>query len=339
MKRVLRKDVAQLANVSETTVSVVLNNNIDIIIAEETRQRVFDAAKQLGYYPHHAARTMAGKKSRTIGVISPWNARVWFFSEMLNGIRQSALEANYGVLLCNILKMQDSPEDCIRYYKEGRIDGVVYMPPDTRDMPGITDLRDVGIPVVICNGIDPYGDMGHTVIDYAEGIYKAAGYLYHMGFQNLLYILPNEEKHLCSGDAERLRGFSKAADGLGFKMKTEIININCSVDERLKAVAAILDKYPKPLGIVSCYWYYAYYFQTAAVLKGLAINRDLMVIAGDIEDTAEGLYPAISGIKLPFHELGQISTRKLIGRLEGMKEDDFYSAIEGEYPFLRVKEI
>ena len=63
------QDVAQLAGVSRTTVSFVLNDVPGVKITEETRKRVLDAARQLNYYPTAAARTLASGKTRRIGLI------------------------------------------------------------------------------------------------------------------------------------------------------------------------------------------------------------------------------------------------------------------------------
>ncbi|MEJ1714999.1 LacI family DNA-binding transcriptional regulator, partial [Escherichia coli] len=69
-----RKEVADLAKVSEATVSRVLNNVGSM--REETRQRVLDAAKQLNYIPSALARNFATSKSGNIGVILPYVPKV-----------------------------------------------------------------------------------------------------------------------------------------------------------------------------------------------------------------------------------------------------------------------
>jgi LacI family transcriptional regulator len=68
-QRVTSKDVAELAGVSRTTVSFVLNEVQDVHISQETRQRVLEAARQLNYYPNAAARSLASRQAGAIGLI------------------------------------------------------------------------------------------------------------------------------------------------------------------------------------------------------------------------------------------------------------------------------
>jgi len=69
IKRITSQDVANLAGVSRTTVSFVLNNVEGFQSSEETRQKVQRAAAQLGYIPDSAAQTLASRRARAIGLV------------------------------------------------------------------------------------------------------------------------------------------------------------------------------------------------------------------------------------------------------------------------------
>jgi DNA-binding LacI/PurR family transcriptional regulator len=313
---VTRKEVAKLANVSETTVSVVLSGNENIIIARETKERVLQAARELGYHASYAAKTMASRNPMTIGVLSPWNSEVWHFAEALDGIKQEAAQRGYGVLLCNTFDAQNEPDDCVRYFHEGRIGGVVYLPPSTVELPGFDLLCENNVPTVLCNGFHPDNPVDYVVIDYAHDISNAAKHLYDSGFTNLLYILPGKMEELCSGDRDRVLGFDAAAAELGCKSSKEIFHAAAELAGRIETAKQLLTKYDKPLGIVSCYWIFANYLQLAAVELGLVIDKDVRVISGDCPVFAKELYPKINGIALPFKEIGRLSAEMLINRLE-----------------------
>ena len=68
-KRVTSQDVADLAGVSRTTVSLVLNAVEGINISDKTRQKVHDAAEQLGYIPNATAQALATRRARAIGLV------------------------------------------------------------------------------------------------------------------------------------------------------------------------------------------------------------------------------------------------------------------------------
>jgi LacI family transcriptional regulator len=83
------KDVAREAQVSVATVSRALNGQGNV--AEAVRNRVQGVADRLRYTPHHAARSLSSRRTRTIGVVLP-EIHGEFFSELIYGIDQVARE-------------------------------------------------------------------------------------------------------------------------------------------------------------------------------------------------------------------------------------------------------
>lgn len=317
-KTVTRKDVARVAGVSESTVSVALHGSKTVRISEETRMRILAVAKEIGYVPNNAARTISGHKSHNIGVLSPWTASVWYFAYMLDGITSIAVKRNYGVLLTESLKEDEQePEGCIRFFREGRFDGVIYLPPTTVKMPGLSALRNAEIPTIICNGIDPYGDMDFVVMDYAFGIAKAARYLYSLSFKKLLYVFPGEYDLLCSGDLDRYTGFQQVKALPNIELHTRILNPYVSPAEGVKKAEQILSEVTPPVGVIGAYYIVANYMQIAAQRLGLVVGKDIVIISGDSPPDLMHLnLPPIKGISLPFFDIGQAAAERLIDRLE-----------------------
>ncbi|MDY7040906.1 MAG: LacI family DNA-binding transcriptional regulator, partial [Chloroflexota bacterium] len=102
-KRVTSKDVAELAGVSRTTVSFVLNDAPGVKISEETRQRVLEAARQLNYYPASAARSLASGRTNAIGLVLCQSANSIFtdafLPEVIHGLGEVAQESGFRILL------------------------------------------------------------------------------------------------------------------------------------------------------------------------------------------------------------------------------------------------
>ena len=90
------KDVAREANVSVATVSRALNGQHNV--AEAVRRRIQDVAQRLRYTPHHAARSLSSRRTRTIGVVLP-EVYGEFFSELMYGIDQVAREHGLHLLV------------------------------------------------------------------------------------------------------------------------------------------------------------------------------------------------------------------------------------------------
>lgn len=220
-------------------------------------------------------------------------------------------------MLCGLLDRGNSPADCIRFFREGRIDGVVYLPPNDPEMPWLEELRGEGIPTALCNGLDTGGEMDSVVVDYAHNIHQAALRLQENGFSNLLYVMPDEPERLCPGDRDRVRGFDGASAGLPAGSCGKVVfRLDCGVGERLARARSILAGCKKPAGIVACYWVHAYYLQMAAMESGL-VPADFQIISGDCPIFTRDLYPRATGVGLPFEEVGRLSAGMLIDRLEG----------------------
>src|SRR5271165_6862483 len=102
-QRLTSKQVAQLAGVSQTTVSFVLNNVDSANISEKTKQRVWEAAKSLGYLPNVAARTLASGRSTTIAlVIDHQHAQVFideYIPKVMTGLSEVMRENGYRILV------------------------------------------------------------------------------------------------------------------------------------------------------------------------------------------------------------------------------------------------
>ncbi|MEQ1691888.1 MAG: LacI family DNA-binding transcriptional regulator, partial [Gemmatimonas sp.] len=98
--RVTIHDVAARAGVSQPTASLVLSNHPRARVAALTRQRVLDAAAELGYRPNVVARSLTQGRSFALGVIVP-DVRNPFVADVVTGAERVASEAGYALLLCD----------------------------------------------------------------------------------------------------------------------------------------------------------------------------------------------------------------------------------------------
>ncbi|MEO1439160.1 MAG: substrate-binding domain-containing protein, partial [Chloroflexota bacterium] len=126
-KRATIHDVAERAGVSYQTVSRVLNDHPSV--AEATRARVNEAIKALNYYPNSAARDLAARQSRLIGVIS-CNLADYGPTQMLINVEQSARRAGYDLIFANVdptnRKSTAAAADLIRRWS---VAGVIILAP------------------------------------------------------------------------------------------------------------------------------------------------------------------------------------------------------------------
>jgi LacI family transcriptional regulator len=93
-------DVAKRANVSQAMVSYVLNGNTDVTIPADTRQRILDAIKELGYQPSKVARSLRSSKTYTIAGVIP-DILNPFYPAFQRGIQDVADAYNYDLITYN----------------------------------------------------------------------------------------------------------------------------------------------------------------------------------------------------------------------------------------------
>src|SRR5262245_39796612 len=131
-KRVTSKDIAELAGVSRTTVSFVLNNVPGMRIPEETRQRVLEAARRLNYHPDATARSMVSGRTNVVGFAVRQSADQafadHFLPQVLHGLAQGAAALGYRTLF------EPIPPDTqtgayTKLIRERHVDGIVLSGP------------------------------------------------------------------------------------------------------------------------------------------------------------------------------------------------------------------
>jgi LacI family transcriptional regulator len=177
------RDVARLANVSIASVSRTLNNLGSV--AEGTRLKVEEAARQLGYVPHAGARSLSLAKTRAVGVLLP-DVHGEFFSEVMRGMDREASARGYVLLLSNMHGARDRPEDVLKKMR-GRVDGLVVMAPhlDADEVEGALPPR---VPAVLLNAHGSVRSHSSFGVDNWRGVRDIVDHLWALGRRNIVHI-------------------------------------------------------------------------------------------------------------------------------------------------------
>jgi DNA-binding LacI/PurR family transcriptional regulator len=214
-KHVTQADVAKRANVSRSTVSLVLSQrtNGPINISEDTQQRVIEAAQELGYMPNLAAQMLAQGRNYMLGVFSYGDRfpieRVHKLHAYVVGIEREASRQDYNVLL---ITRGQSPEHRSVYgsgvNELGIADGGILMG-WADDYSEVARLAEEGYPFVYIGRREiPGCDIDWVVSDYVAAGRKATNHLLTLGHRRLAYtwVGPVVEEV-----QDRLTGCQKAA--------------------------------------------------------------------------------------------------------------------------------
>ena len=185
------KDVALKAKVSPSTVSRVISNHPKI--SEETRKRVLKVMDDLGYYPNAIARSLASKKTGTLGVILPNRSEDLllnpFFPEALRGIIKGAASASYDVLLSSSTEGKSELEIVKTFIRSSKVDGIILMSSKVNDECQ-EYLSSIGFPFsLIGSPYDHKEKVNHVDNDNYMAAYELTTYLSMIGRKRIALIL------------------------------------------------------------------------------------------------------------------------------------------------------
>ena len=174
------KDVAKLANVDVSTVSRALNNTS--YVHPDTKERIYAAAKGLGYRPNVMAQALRQGRRHTIGVVVP-RLHLAIFSEILQGIETEADRLGYATMVC---VTQDDPRierDRLNRLRNGFVDGII-IASTGRNNRLLRDIQAEGVAMVqLVRDQDPR--ISSVVADYETCGYDAVRYLHGLGCRRI----------------------------------------------------------------------------------------------------------------------------------------------------------
>ena len=314
------KDVAREAGVSIATVSRVLND-IDVV-SEDTKKKVLDAIKKLGYRPNIVARSLKTQRTKTVGILVP-DISSGFYPEIVRGAEDVANIYDYNVILCNSDFDYDKEKDYLRVLKEKMVDGVIYMSScleeETLDIINELDLK-----TVLAESRDKEGRLPSVIIDNVEAAYNATKSLIDKGLKNIAFVGFNKGSVNAWGD--RQVGYEKALEENGLKVDEDLEFFkDLKVKSGYKAVEKFIESGKKFDGVVCSSDEIAMGVINALREKGIRVPEDVSVIGFNDNAVASYFYPKITTVKQPSYDMGSVAMRMLIKMLNNKPlEQDQY---------------
>jgi LacI family transcriptional regulator len=317
MRGVTSRDVARLAGVSRSTVSYVLNETgSGIPISQRTRERVRDAARQLGYYPNEAARTLRGKRTGMIGLaINVSAARLTsdlFLPLVLRGVAS--------VLQTAGLKLLMEPYDAgadhyIGLVRGGRVDGIIFAGPRA-DPDDIRRLHADEVPLVLWGRL-PGTDVPYVDIDNVASARLAVEHLLGLGHRRIACVTNALPQHHSTESDDRLGGYRSALHEAGIAFDEALVRYgNYDAESGEIAMRSLMTEAPPPTAVFVASDEVALGALRAARAHGVRIPEDVAVVGFDDIPTAADVEPPLTTVRVPAVEIGESAARLLVGILE-----------------------
>lgn len=310
-KRVTIKDVAEAAGVSRQTVSRAMNNRGEI--SPETRARVLHIAEEMGYRPSSIARSLAMRRTGTLGLVVPDVANP-FFSEVARGAEQEAYAKDRNVFLCNTNEDPQRELAILQSLEEQRVDGVLLCS-SRLDETDLNTALTYHPDVVLVNRRLNGSNVGTVLINDEVGGYVATRHLIQAGHRNVGVLAGPPASR--SGQ-RRVQGYRRAMNEAGLRI-AESWMPPCAptVEGGQQSAHALLTRYPE-LTALFCYNdLVAVGALKACAEMGRAIPNDIAIVGFDDIPLAALVTPALTTCHVPRYDLGRQAMQLLLERIDG----------------------
>lgn len=316
MAAVTLKDLAAKLELSITTVSRALAGYSDV--AESTRQRVLQAAAEMGYVPDATARRLQKGRTDTIGFIIPTHGPRFsdpFFSELLSGIGNEAARHNFDLLVST--RPPDTLEEDAAYRRmvEGRlVDGLLVVRTRLGDH-RIDYLSRTDFPFVAFGRCNLEVDFPYVDEDGTLGLELVTEHLIALGHQRLAFLSAPNGLMFCRA---RRAGLDAALERNGLAPQREYLVVGDLTQEGgFRAMNQLLDLTPPPTAVVACNDLSALGAISAAQKRGLVVGRDIAITGFDDIPPAEHSHPSLTTVRQPIYDIGRKICDMLIRLVQG----------------------
>jgi LacI family transcriptional regulator len=296
------RDVAERAGVSIATVSRVLNDRADVSV--ETRERVREVAREVGYSADPAARALATQRTRLVAVVVGDNAghrdlSLVFFGKVLAAISRRLSHSEYEALL---LQSDDLG-------LEHRFDAAILIGVDDDD-PLVADLAAREIPLV---GVDVRCSVGRAAFvgsDHADGVRLALAHLYALGHRRIAHVAG--AANTVAG-RDRIAAFHREASRLGLVLPDDYVReADFSSASGYRETCALLALPEPPTAIVAASDLMALAALQAIRDVGLQPAHDVAIVGFDDLEAAALAHPPLTTIRQDRQELGTVAAELAI---------------------------
>lgn len=310
------RDVARKLNISITTVSRAIDGYDDV--AEETRQRVVETAREMGYTPNRAARQLRRQRTETIGYIIPSNSAGFadpFFSEFIAGLGDEATALEYDLLVTTAPPASMEEKSAYqRWVQGGKVDGMVLnrvLLDDWRSR----YLAEQEVPYVSLERSPGQADFVGVEVDSNGGVLELMAYLVSQGHSRIAYIGADTALKI---DQDRMSGYLTGLKAASIAPeRTLLIRADLTPEGGYRAAEQLLGLSVPPTAIFCVNDLMAIGAMHAAHERGMKVGRDIAVAGFDgIADSAH-TQPPLTTIDQPVYDIARKLVTLLVALIDG----------------------
>jgi LacI family transcriptional regulator, galactose operon repressor len=314
------KKLAAHLDLSPTTLSLVLNDSpLANTIPQETKDRIFEAARKFDYRPNYIARSLRSARSYTLGVLVP-ELSDGYSAMVLSGVEEHLLKEGYFYFIASHRHRADLIERYPRLLLERCVEGLIAVDTPVPHEPSY--------PVVTVSGHHEIRGVTNVLLDHRRAAKLALEYLTHLGHQQIAVI---KGQDFSSDTRVRWETIRDEAGRLGVSIAPSLVT---QLEGDLPSPETGYVAAQKLLAIGRPFTALVAFNDVSAIgairalqEAGYKVPEDISVIGFDDIYTAAFHNPALTTIRQPLHEMGRLAAEHLLRRISGGPDTPFLEQV------------
>lgn len=300
------KEVAELAKVSQATVSRAINNHPTV--KEANRKKVFAAIEQLGYKPNAFAQALASSRSNSIGMLVG-SLDGPFYGPLMHHTEDTIRRNNNHLIVTSGQESHTKERESIEFLRSKRVDGFILHSDKLSDDELIDVVKETPATIILNRFIPDIAD-NCIFIDNELGGYLATKHLLDKGHQKIACITGQ----LSKGDSrDRLQGYRLALAEAGITYNpTYVIEGRFDHDGNHERTRRLLDRAPDITAIFCQNDNIALAVYDVAAERNITIGKDLSVVGFDNDYHSAHIRPRLTTVNFPVEEMGREAARGVL---------------------------
>jgi len=307
-------DVAKQAGVSVSTASRVLSGHG--YVAKETRQRVLQAATELGYVPNQVARSLRSNRTKMIGLLIS-DVENSFYSIIAKNVESVAKEVGYHVVLCNSNDDPEEEKEYLNLLEMMQIDGLI-ITPTAENRQILEGLQQKDIAIVQIDRLVEGLQADAVLVDNEMGAASIVSHLIEVGHTRIGILSGSVE---VTTGKQRLAGYERALKEHGVPFQPDLVKSGSfRHDHALEDVQTLINVSPAPTAIFAANNILAEACLSVFADLGISVPDDISLVAFDDINWMSIKKPLITTVHQPIVEMARSAAMLLFKRMQILEE-------------------